>query len=84
MATIVLHELKKMIKSTTFYFLVALSIVLFALNGVTFTRILTERSGIYDTYREQCDGKLQRLNIYLATPPVMTSFIAEGGEKKGP
>ncbi len=82
MVTIVLHELKKMIKSTTFYFLVALSIVLFALNGVTFTKMLSSRLETYNTSREQCDGKLHRLSIYVATPPVMTSFIAEGGEKK--
>ena len=84
MVTIVLYELKKMIKSTTFYFFVALSIVLFALNGVTFTKMLSARSEMYDTYRELCNGKLRRLDIYVAAPPVMTSFITEGGEKQKP
>jgi len=82
MVIIILHELKKMIKSTTFFILIALSIVLFALNGFTFTKMLSERLEIYDAFPEVFDGKLHRLDIYVATPPVMTSFIAEGGEKK--
>jgi ABC-type transport system involved in multi-copper enzyme maturation permease subunit len=91
MGTILLHELKKMFTSSVFFVLAASSIVLFALNGAAFTHILKARQAVYESLAKSYDGKLHGYSqpmpyavALLTTPPVMTSFIAEGGERRRP
>ena len=71
-----------MVKSTTIYILVAISVILFALNGFSFTKIYNTRQNINESILAECDGKLKTsMSVSVAKPPALTAFIADGGEK---